>query len=155
MNGQGSLFIGDYTIIGPDVTILTSTHRFKEATKVPYDEVDILKPVSIGRCVWIGIRALILPGVTLSEGCVVGAGAVVTKSFSKGTIIGGNPAKPIGQRDLVSYDRCIEERQFYLMLKYQGKIQKREVIDQEVEETLMEKARLPSNEKNFRNANES
>ncbi len=128
LNGQGEITIGDHVIFGPEVAVLTSTHNFKQATKIPYDEIDLLKPVIIESFVWIGIRAIILAGVTLGEGCVVGAGAVVTKSFPRGSIVAGNPAKVIGQRDLVSFDKCVQDEQFYLLLKDRGQIQKREVL---------------------------
>lgn len=52
-------------------------------------------PVRIGRNVWIGHRAVILPGVTIGDHAVIGAGAIVTKDVPARTIVGGNPAKPI------------------------------------------------------------
>jgi maltose O-acetyltransferase len=48
---------------------------------------------------WIGVRAIVLPGVTLHEGCVVGAGSVVTKDFERYSIVAGVPAKKIGERN--------------------------------------------------------
>lgn len=51
------------------------------------------KPVHIGRNVWIGVGAIILPGVTIGDNAVVAAGAVVTKDVAPNTIVGGNPAK--------------------------------------------------------------
>jgi acetyltransferase-like isoleucine patch superfamily enzyme/glycosyltransferase involved in cell wall biosynthesis len=54
-------------------------------------------PVLIGNNVWIGDNAIILPNVTLGDGCIVGAGAVVTKSFPAGSVIGGNPARLLKQ----------------------------------------------------------
>ena len=54
--------------------------------------------VIIGDRVWIGYRAIVLPGVTIGEGAVVGAGAVVTRDVSPYTIVAGNPAKVIGER---------------------------------------------------------
>jgi len=52
-------------------------------------------PVHIGRNAWIGVGAIILPGVTIGENAVVAAGAVVTKDVAPNTIVGGNPAKLI------------------------------------------------------------
>ncbi len=57
--------------------------------------IPISKKVIIGRGSWLGARAIILKGVELGEGCIVGAGSVVTKSFPAWSIIGGNPAKLI------------------------------------------------------------
>ncbi len=82
---------------------------------VPSDEVDLLRPVKIGRCVWIGMRAMIMSGVEIGEGSIVGAGAVITKSFSPGLILGGNPAKIIRQRDMKSCEKLIKDGKFYLL----------------------------------------
>ena len=59
---------------------------------------DETKPVTIGNDVWIGRRVIILPGVTISDGCVIGAGAVVTKDMPAYSIVGGVPAKVIKSR---------------------------------------------------------
>jgi acetyltransferase-like isoleucine patch superfamily enzyme len=58
-----------------------------------------IRPVEIGAGTFLGYRAMVLPGVTLGEHCVVGAGAVVTKSFPAGTRLVGVPARPIGAGD--------------------------------------------------------
>ena len=89
----GPVTIGDYVDVAPEVNIWTLEH----------DPMDpgfraVGGPVTLERFVWIGNRAIILPGVTLGEGVVVAAGAVVTKSVEAYTIVGGVPAKPIGRR---------------------------------------------------------
>jgi len=124
--GKGGIDIDDYVIIAPEVVMLSSMHRFKGAQMLPYDEVDLLKPITIERCVWIGMRAMILPGVTLGEGCIVGAAAVVTKSFPPGSILAGNPAVAVGQRDMIQYRRLISESKFYLKLKQELNLKKKE-----------------------------
>ena len=93
LDGRGGLAIGNYVSISPGVWILTDRHdmhdpRFRE----------VLAPVTVGDHVWIGSRALILPGVTLGEGAVVAAGAVVTGDVEPYTVVGGVPARPIGTR---------------------------------------------------------
>ena len=55
------------------------------------------KPISIGDGVWIGAAALILPGITIGERSIVGAGSVVTRDVPPYTIVAGNPARPIGK----------------------------------------------------------
>lgn len=125
--GRGGLLIGDHVIIAPETTILTSLHRYKEADMVPYDNVELLKPVVIEKCVWIGIRAIIMPGVTIGEGSIVGAGAVVTKSCPPGSILGGNPAHIIGSRDMEDYRKCIKKNMYYFMNKQIHNVEKVEV----------------------------
>ena len=128
-NGQGGLTIGDHVIFAPGVAVMTSMHRYKGATMVPYDEVDLLRPVTIERFVWVGMRAMILPGVTLREGTIVGAGAVVTKSHPRGAILGGNPAVQIGTRDMAAFQAMVDEGRHYLKLKQEQGLRKREVLD--------------------------
>ncbi|MHB0939349.1 MAG: acyltransferase [Armatimonadota bacterium] len=127
LNGRGGLTIQDHVIMAPDVAIMTSMHRFREARLVPYDEVELLKPVIIEAGVWIGMRALILPGVTLGEGSIVGAGAVVTKSCAPGTILAGNPANAIGIRDMDHFAECMANDAFYLKTKQQCRLEKVEL----------------------------
>lgn len=95
----GPVSIGKDVMMGPDVIILTANHRFdqfeipmwQQGHKPP-------KPVTIEDDVWIGTRVIILPGVTIGKGAIVGAGAVVTKAVPEYAIVGGNPARIIGNR---------------------------------------------------------
>ncbi|MCX6595981.1 MAG: DapH/DapD/GlmU-related protein [Acidobacteria bacterium] len=84
---------GSDVSIGPEASILTLGHDPHSATFA-----DRGGPVVIGDHAWIGYRALVLPGVTIGEGAVVAAGAVVTKDVAPFTIVAGNPARPIGER---------------------------------------------------------
>lgn len=79
--------------IGPEASILTLGHDPQSP-----DFADRGGDVVIGNRVWIGYRALILPGVTIGEGAVVGAGAVVAKDVPPFAIMAGNPARKIGER---------------------------------------------------------
>ncbi len=85
---------GDNVSIGPEASILTLGHDPQSSTFE-----DRGGDVNIGDRVWIGYRALIMPGVTLGEGAVVAAGAVVTKDVKPFTIVAGVPARPIGTRN--------------------------------------------------------
>ena len=81
--------------IGPEAVVLTLGHD-------PQSPDFALRggEVVIGNRAWIGFRSVVLPGVTIGEGAVVGAGAVVTKSIEPFKIVAGNPARVIGQRNL-------------------------------------------------------
>ncbi len=88
--------IGKNVKFGPGVHIYTATH-----SKDPLKRRELLesgKPVSIGDDCWIGGRTVILPGVTVGNRCIVGAGAVVVKNVPNETTVAGNPAKPITHR---------------------------------------------------------
>ncbi len=128
-HGRGTISIGDYSIISSEVLILSSQHHYKDAGMLPYDQIELISPVVIGNCCWIGIRAIILPGVQLGEGCIVGAGAVVTKSFEAGSILAGNPAVCIGHRDMQAYKELVASGRYYMLLKQQENLTK---IEQEV-----------------------
>jgi maltose O-acetyltransferase len=96
---HGPLTIGDNVMISPSVMIHTTNHAFKDASVlIGAQGYDPPRPVLIEDDVWIGARAIILPGVTIGRGSVVGAGAVVAKSIEPFSIVVGNPARVIGSR---------------------------------------------------------
>lgn len=92
-----SITIGNDVLTGSN--ILITDHSHGETSKKLLEMHPSLRPLSskgpvvIGDRVWIGENAIILPGVTLGEGCIVGAGAVVTNSFPENSVVGGNPAR--------------------------------------------------------------
>ena len=94
LDGRDRLTIGDHVDIASEVMIYNSEHNLKDQHFGP-----ISAPVIIEDYVFIGPRAIILPGVTLHKGAAVGAGAVVTKDVLTGSIVGGVPAKEISKRD--------------------------------------------------------
>lgn len=98
-NSKGGLEIGSHVDIASQVMIWTSEHDIHSS-----DMRAIEEKVIIGDYVFIGPRAIILPGVTISEGAVIGAGAVVTKNVPAKTIVGGVPAKIIGERKTQKFD---------------------------------------------------
>ncbi|RCX17391.1 maltose O-acetyltransferase [Fontibacillus phaseoli] len=85
--------IGDYCFMAPGVHIYTATHPLNPTDR--NSGVEFGKPVKIGNNVWIGGRAVIVPGVTIGDNVVIAAGAVVTKDVPNGAVVGGNPAKII------------------------------------------------------------
>ncbi len=83
--------IGDNTLIGPNVQILTPQHPLDVAER--NSGIEYAKSITIGKNCWIGGGAIILAGLTIGEGCTIGAGAVVTKSLPANSVAVGNPAK--------------------------------------------------------------
>lgn len=99
LDGRAPLKIGNHVDIASEVMIYNSEHDVHAEDFHPIEA-----PVVIEDYVFIGPRAIILPGVILGEGCVVGAGAVVTKDVQPKQIVGGIPAKGIGERQVKKLD---------------------------------------------------
>jgi maltose O-acetyltransferase len=93
LDGRDKLTIGDHTDIASEVMIYNAEHDINDP-----DFKAVSAPVEIGNYVFIGPRAIILPGVKIGNGAVVGAGAVVTRDIKENEIVGGVPAKVIGER---------------------------------------------------------
>jgi maltose O-acetyltransferase len=92
--------IGKYVMMGPDVVFIDSNHGFQD-TDVPMQlqpRLPPVTPITIGDDVWIGTRAILLPGVTVGRGAIIGAGAVVTRDVPEYAIVAGNPARVIRYR---------------------------------------------------------
>ncbi len=88
--------IGEGTQIGPAVQIYAADHPRDAATRDA--GLEFGRPIKIGRNVWIGGGAIILPGLTIGDDAVIGAGSVVTRDVAAGARVGGNPARPLGPR---------------------------------------------------------
>jgi acetyltransferase-like isoleucine patch superfamily enzyme len=98
IDGRGGILIHDNVMVGPNVVIVSSTHDFQQ-TETPMNKKDhILAPVEICDDVWIGANAVIMGGIKINRGAVIGAGAVVTHDVPEYKIVGGVPAKVIGER---------------------------------------------------------
>jgi maltose O-acetyltransferase len=83
--------IGDGTQIGPGVQILTADHPREPELRAQMLELG--RPITIGSNVWIGGGAMILPGVTIGDDAIIGAGSIVTRDVPGGAIAFGNPAR--------------------------------------------------------------
>jgi maltose O-acetyltransferase len=95
LDGRAKLSIGNHVDIASEVMIYNSQHNIHDPHFLATEE-----PVIIEDYVFIGPRAIILPGVKLGKGAVIGAGAVVPKDVPAGSVVGGIPAKEIGKREI-------------------------------------------------------
>ena len=96
---NGEITLGRDVIMAPDVVMMATSHNYSR-TDIPINLQGerAEQPILVGNDVWIGTRVIILPGVSVGSHSIIGAGAVVTKSFPEYSIIGGNPAKFIRLR---------------------------------------------------------
>ncbi len=114
---SADLTINDYVTFGPGVVIMTGNHRTDKIGEYIYNVKDKRpeddQPVTVESDVWIGANAVILKGVTVSKGCVIGAGAVVTKSTVPYGIYGGVPARLIKMRftenEIEEHEKLLKE----------------------------------------------
>lgn len=127
--GRGGLAIGDNVMIAPEVLIMTTMHRYRNASMVPYDNVELLRPVSVGNGVWLGQRCILMPGVEIAEGCIVASGAVVTKSCAAGEIVGGNPAQVIAYRNMDHYWERVNSGKLFLKVVRSSDMEKEDQRD--------------------------
>lgn len=96
--GHGGVQIGDHSLLSMHCCVLSSEHAIPPPDKLIRDEPDKLMRTCIGRDVWLGVGVKVLGGVTIGDGCIVGAGAVVTRSLPPYSISVGVPALIIGER---------------------------------------------------------
>ncbi|GGL58365.1 sugar O-acetyltransferase [Wenxinia marina] len=90
---SGSVTIGERTLMGPNVQIYCAEHNKEADLRAAGQE--IARPVSIGSDVWIGGGAVVLPGVTIGDRSVIGAGSVITRDVDSGAVVVGNPGRPV------------------------------------------------------------
>ena len=95
------IYIGSYTMIGPNVTVATAGHPILPELREKAYQFNM--PVHIGRNCWIGAGAVIMPGVTIGDNSVVGAGSVVTKDIPANVVAYGNPCRVA--REISEHDR--------------------------------------------------
>lgn len=95
------IYVGDCCMFGPNVVIATAGHPVLPELREKAYQYN--SPVHIGRNVWIGAGALIMPGITIGDNSVIGAGSVVTKDIPEGVIAVGNPARVL--REIGEHDR--------------------------------------------------
>ncbi len=111
--GRGSVTFGSNFHSGENCRIITQNHNFDHGEAIPYDATYVTKTIAIGDNVWFGDSVIVVGDVTIGEGAIVGAGAVVTKDVPPGAIVGGNPAQLIRFRDMEHYNRLKAEGRFH------------------------------------------
>lgn len=102
---RGGVVIKDYFHTGMGLTIFSTNHNWRSTTKIPYDEVEIKRPVIINECVWCGSNVTIAPGAEIGKGVIIAAGSVVFGKIPDYAIIRGNPAEVIKFRDKRVFDK--------------------------------------------------
>ena len=105
------IYVGDKVMFAPNVTVATAGHPINPELR--YQAMQYNIPVHIGNNVWIGANAVVLPGVTIGDNSVIGAGSVVTKDIPANVVAVGNPCRvirEIGEHDKIYYykDRRID-----------------------------------------------
>lgn len=95
------IYIGDYVMIGPNVTIATAGHPIDPELRKQVAQFNVA--VNIGNNVWIGANSVVLPGVSIGENSVVGAGSIVTKNIPANVVAVGNPCRVL--REISEYDK--------------------------------------------------
>lgn len=106
------IYVGDYTMIGPNVIIATGGHPILPQLRQQAYQYNA--PVHIGKNCWLGAGVIVVPGVSIGDNTVIGAGSIVTKDIPANVVAVGNPCRvlrPIGQRDKEYYfkDRKIPQ----------------------------------------------
>lgn len=118
INCDGGVVIKRGTGLGPNLTLYSITHDYKNPSSLPFNtkDKDIRKKVIINENCWIGCNTTILPGVEIGERCIIAAGSVVTKSIPPFSLAGGNPAKVIEPIPVDNYYQLKADNQivFYI-----------------------------------------
>lgn len=118
-NAIGGITLEDGVIIGPRSFMWTENHNYLDFETIPYGGKNILKPILIEKGVWIGADVKLSPGVIIGRGAVVAMGSVVTKDVEPFTLVGGNPAREIGDRgDREHLQHLIDTERYYLREKF-------------------------------------
>lgn len=111
IRAAGGVHIGSHTHISRNVNIHTVNHNVG-GKLLPYDRDDIIKPVTIGRYVWIGMNCNILPGVHIGDGAIIGMGTTISKDVEAGSIVVGAPSRVVGERDKEKVARLVAGSHF-------------------------------------------
>ena len=99
-----NIYVGDYTLFGPNVIIATASHPIHPSLRMPVTQYNL--PVHIGKNCWLGAGAIVLPGVSIGDNSVIGAGSIVTKNIPANVVAVGNPCKVL--RTITEEDKILK-----------------------------------------------
>lgn len=102
------IYVGDYTMIGPNVTIASAGHPIQPELRKKGYQYNM--PVKIGKNCWLGAGVIIVPGITIGDNVVIGAGSVVTKDLPSNVVAVGNPCKVLREVDEHDYEYYYKDR---------------------------------------------
>ena len=100
----GSIEIGTDCLIGPNVVMRSASHRFDDPDRLIRDQGHVTGDIRIGRDVWIAANVIVLPDVTIGDGAVIAAGAVVSRNIPAYAVAAGVPARVVRRRGEISHD---------------------------------------------------
>ncbi len=106
------IYVGDHTLIGPNVTIATAGHPIQPELREQAYQYNM--PVHIGKNCWLGAGVIIVPGITIGDNVVIGAGSVVTKDIPSNVIAVGNPCKILREINEHDYKFYFKDRKIDL-----------------------------------------
>lgn len=106
------IYVGDYTMFGPNVVLATAGHPIQPELREQVYQYNM--PIHIGRNCWLGAGVLVMPGVTIGDNTVIGAGSVVTKDIPSGVIAVGNPCRVLREINEHDYEYYYKDRKIEL-----------------------------------------
>ena len=112
IEASGGVKIGKYFHVGRGLTIFSTNHNWQSIQKIPYDEIDLPRPVCIGDAVWFGANVTLAPGATVGKGVVAASGSVIFGNIPDYAIIRGNPAVIIKYRDKDIFEDLYQRKCF-------------------------------------------
>lgn len=102
------IYVGDYTLIGPNVILATAGHPI--CPELRQKAYQFNAPIHIGKNCWLGAGVIVLPGVTIGDNTVIGAGSVVTKDIPGGVVAVGNPCRVLREINEHDYEFYFKDR---------------------------------------------
>ena len=109
------IYVGDYTMLGPNVVLATAGHPICPELRQRAYQFNM--PIHIGKNCWLGAGVIVLPGVTIGDNSVIGAGSVVTKDIPSGVIAVGNPCKMLREISEHDYEYYFKDRKIGTMIE--------------------------------------